>query len=548
MQQITVYTAKTIHTMNPSLPLATAVAVRGDRIIEVSSLDRLRPWLDAHPHAIDARFADKVIMPGFIDPHLHPTMAALLLPMHFITAMDWKLPWQDVAAVRGQNAFIDRLRQIENAMSDPDEPLFSWGHHPIWHGEMDRERVNGISNDRPVIVWHRGFHSLVVNDAAVRWMNLDEADLERHPQINAKTGKFFETGLAVAFRSMNPYLLGPARFADGMEKLRQCVHHGGQTTIGDMAFGIFDTEMEWAQQLATLEQDDTPFRVVLVPFASGMDGGDVGPERIDAVRALAERNTHRLKFTNHVKLFADGGLFSGLSQFGPPGRIDGADGEWMMAPEIFERVARLFWNEGFQIHVHCTAELGVELALDTLEKLQWERSRFNHRFTIEHFGLSTPEQVRRMADLGALASVNPNYVFELGYAYWQNLVGFERAAQMSRCGSLVRHGVPTTLHSDFTMAPAQPLHSAWVAANRISEIGGTLCPEECLSLHDALKAITIEAAYILNMEDEIGSIRAGKKADFTILEEDPYEVGAEGLKDIPIWGTVFEGRPFPLLS
>jgi predicted amidohydrolase YtcJ len=220
----------------------------------------------------------------------------------------------------------------------------------------------------------------------------------------------------------------------------------------------------------------------------------------------------------------------------------------MMAPEIFEKVARLFWNEGFQIHVHCSAELGVELALDTLEKLQWERPRFNHRFTIEHFGLSTPEQVRRMASLGALASVNPNYVFELGYAYWQNLVGFERAAQMSRCGSLVRHNIPTTLHSDFTMAPAQPLNSAWIAANRISENGGTLCPEECLSLDDALKAITIEAAYILDMEDEIGSIRAGKKADFTILEQDPYVVGAEGLKDIPIWGTVFEGRPFPIAS
>ena len=179
MQQITVYTAKAIRTMNPSLPLATAVAVSGDRIIEAGSLESLRPWLDAHPHTIDGRFADKVIMPGFIDPHLHPSMAALLLPMHFITAMDWKLPWQDVAAVRGQNAFIDRLTQIENGMSDPQEPLFTWGHHPIWHGEMDRELINGISRERPVIVWHRGFHSLVVNDAAVRWMKLDEAGRSR---------------------------------------------------------------------------------------------------------------------------------------------------------------------------------------------------------------------------------------------------------------------------------------------------------------------------------------------------------------------------------
>ncbi len=118
---------------------------------------------------------------------------------------------------------------------------------------------------------------------------------------------------------MNPYLQGPARFADGMEKLCRYVHHGGQTTIGDMAFGIFDTEMEWAQQFATLEQDDTPFRVTLVPFASSMAGGDVGPERVDTVRAYAARNTHRLKFTNHVKMFADGGLFSGLSQLVPPG-------------------------------------------------------------------------------------------------------------------------------------------------------------------------------------------------------------------------------------
>lgn len=138
--------------------------------------------LIAHPHTIDTPFADMIIMPGFIDPHLHPSMAALLLPMHFITAMDWKLPWQDVAAERGQNAFIDRLSAIESEMSNPDEPLFTWGHHPMWHGEMDRDLINGISRDRPIIVWHRGFHSLVVNDAAVRWMKLDGEALSQSLQ------------------------------------------------------------------------------------------------------------------------------------------------------------------------------------------------------------------------------------------------------------------------------------------------------------------------------------------------------------------------------
>ena len=96
------------------------------------------------------------------------------------------------------------------------------------------------------------------------------------------------------------------------------------------------------------------------------------------------------------------------------------------------------------------------------------------------------------------------------------------------------------------MAPAMPLNSAWVAVNRIAESGAVMCPQERVSVEAAKRAITIDAAYILGMEDEVGSIRSGKKADFTVLEQDPFEVAPEALRDIPIWGTVFEGRPFPI--
>jgi predicted amidohydrolase YtcJ len=96
------------------------------------------------------------------------------------------------------------------------------------------------------------------------------------------------------------------------------------------------------------------------------------------------------------------------------------------------------------------------------------------------------------------------------------------------------------------MAPAQPLYNAWVAANRINLDGEVMCPNERASLDAAVKAITINAAYMLGLEDEVGSLRWGKKADFTILDADPYDVGAEGLRDIPIWGTVFEGEKFPI--
>ncbi len=196
--------------------------------------------------------------------------------------------------------------------------------------------------------------------------------------------------------------------------------------------------------------------------------------------------------------------------------------------------------------MHCTGDMGLGLALETLEKLQWERPRFDHRFTIEHMGISTPEQVHRLGKLGGLVSANVYYVHELGEAYWAHSVGHERASQMARVGTAVRAGIPTTLHSDFTMAPAKPLTSAWVAVNRLGETGAVLGEAERLTVHQAMRAITTDAAYVLGMENQVGTIRAGKRADFTVLEADPYEIDPTELKDIPIWGTVFEGTPHPL--
>ena len=135
---------------------------------------------------------------------------------------------------------------------------------------------------------------------------------------------------------------------------------------------------------------------------------------------------------------------------------------------------------------------------------------------------------------------------ELGEAYWRASIGHERASQMARLGSLDREGVPFALHSDFTMAPALPLNSAWVAVNRIGETGEVLGPGERISLDAAMRAITLDAAYVLGMEGEVGSIRAGKKADFTVLAQDPWEVDPMALREIEVLATVFEGRPFPL--
>ena len=125
-------------------------------------------------------------------------------------------------------------------------------------------------------------------------------------------------------------------------------------------------------------------------------------------------------------------------------------------------------------------------------------------------------------------------------------LGPARADHMVPARSFVDAGVPLAFESNFTMAPVQPLLLAWAGATRVTADGNAVAPDERISLDEALQAITIDAAYQLRMEDEIGSIAVGKRADFTVLEKDPYEVPIEKLKDIPIWGTVFEGKHYPL--
>jgi len=542
---LTVYIAKQIHTMNESMPRATAVVVADGMIVEVGTPESIQPWLDAHPHVIDRTFAGKVLMPGFIDPHLHPSMAALLMPMHFITALDWRLPNRTVTAVQGHQHYLDELARIESTLQDLDEPLLTWGYHDLWHGDLHRDMLNEISMTRPILVWQRSFHEIYMNDAAIAFAKIDSARVEHHPHIDIAAGRFSESGMMVAAGAMSSFLTEPTRFSLGLNITKQAIHAGGHTTIGDLTGTYFDTDDEWESLSAVLDTPDTPFRVQMIPMGTRAMGGDHA-DALKLVERRASRSTDKLFYRKHVKLFTDGGFFSQAMQMQPPGFIDGHSGAWMFAPEQFEALARMYWNEGFQIHVHCTGDMGVQLAIDVLERLQWERPRFDHRFTIEHFGLSNPEQVQKLAALGAIVSANIYYLHELGEKYWAESVGFERASQMARLGTLARHNVITALHSDFTMAPAEPLMSVWVAVNRVGEQGAVLGPDERLTVHQALRAITIDAAFVLGMEDEIGSIRSGKKADFTVLEADPYETLEMDLKDIPIWGTVFEGRPFPL--
>ena len=540
---ITIFKAAKVITMNPSWPTATAVAVRDGHILEVGTMESLQPWLVREDYQVHD-FGEKIILPGLIDPHLHPVMAAVLLPMQFVTAMEWQLPDRSVPATRDPQSYISRLRELE-AATPAEEIFFTWGYHASWHGAMSRALMDDIAGERPMVVWHRSFHEVYLNSAMMSHLGITQDEIGQHPQVDFENGRFYETGLSFAIKYLNSIIMSGEWIEEGLNRLKRIVHAGGHTTDGDMAVGLFSYDMERSLADRILDQDDVPFRVQGVPHAA-IARTTFGEHKavVEHIESLQGSDTDRTRHSRSIKMFTDGAFFSQLAMLQEPGYLDGHHGEWLMTPEEFEATAEVYWRAGFAIHVHCTGDLGLELAISTLGKLQQEKPRFNHGFTIEHFGFSTPEQVNRIAKLGGNVSANVYYLYELSERYATHGVGYERAYTMSRLGSCVSAGITTAIHSDFPMAPATPLRNAWIACSRENAAGNIAGSEEALSVADGLRAITIEAAQVIGMADEVGSIRAGKRADFTVIDRDPLTEGPTALRDANILATVFQGEVF----
>lgn len=276
-------------------------------------------------------------------------------------------------------------------------------------------------------------------------------------------------------------------------------------------------------------------------------GLDAALDATEAQVAVAPEGAGKkvMFFPRQIKLFADGAIISQLMQM-KDGYLDGHKGEWIIPPDELARRARLYWNAGYQIHTHVNGDLGLEKLLDILEALNRERPRADHRCVVVHFANSTEEQVARIARLGAIVSANPYYTTGFADKYSTVGLGPARADQMVRAKSVTDRGISLSYHSDLPMAPSDPLYLAWCGVNRTTPSGRVAAPEQRISVEQALRAVTIDAAYSWRKEDQLGSIAPGKIANFTVLEADPYAVPPAALKDIPVWGTVFEGQVFPV--
>jgi predicted amidohydrolase YtcJ len=550
----TVYTARRAITMDPALPDATAVAVSGNRIVAVGDIDDLRG-----AGVVDDTFAEAVICPGLIDQHLHPVLGATTLVTEVIAVEDWSLPGKTYPAAHSAEEYHQRLAAAERQMADPGEWLISWGYHKLWHGSLDRTLLDQISASRPIVIWQRSCHEFFLNSAAIDALGLTAADMASHgpasEMVDFSAGHWWESGTNLLLPKLSPVLMSQERTAAGLRQLVTYLHHNGVTAINEP--GIMWAVEPWSLYMGILGADETPFiSTFLVDARSQADAGMDPAEAVaDAEQQVARASSGKVRLLpKQVKLFADGAIISQLMQMREPYLDDAGHpdlchhGEWMMQPDAFRAFAKVYWEAGWQLHIHVNGDAGLDLVLDTIEECMTAYPRDDHRTVIVHFANSGEEQIDRIARLGCIVSANSYYPVGFADQYAAHGLGAERADMMVRAASVLRRGIPLSLHSDLPMGPAAPLTLAWCAVNRRTPSGRTAGPEQCISVHDALRAVTIEAAYSWRMEDELGSITPGKLANFTVLAEDPYTVEPLELNSIPVLGTVYEGRWFPVRS
>ena len=543
---ITIYHAKEIVTLDEKVASANAVSVKSDRVMAIGSLDDL---IERNPDAsIDRQFQNDVIVPGFIEHHIHPFLSAITMNAEIISIEGWDLPNNQSIAYRDRDSYMQRLSEIEENMNS-DSPLITWGFHHYFHGDLSREDLDRISKDRPILVMHRSYHEFILNTPALEYFDISQEfieslDEEARAYADFDRGHFSEQGMISVFPKLLRYLGKPEYLLSGLQLTEDYLHQNGVTMIANPGAWLIKSIQD-AKNLI-LGDENTPFRSFFIPSALILSEDHEVPELVEEAKKLLEWGGGKVEYLpNRIKLFADGAMYS-QNMVLSEGYLDGHQGAWLMQEGLYRSAFKLFWDEGYQIHIHQNGDEALDLILDVLEENMANNPREDHRTTIVHFGISRADQMDRVKSLGAIISANPYYVTALSDLYSKKGLGPERALEMVRLGDVDRAGIRFGLHSDMPMAPGSPLVLMHAAVNRINFANEVAGPKQRVSPLAALKGVTLDAAYIMGLEDDYGSISEGKLANFTILSENPLSVNPQTIKDIEIKATIVEGKHYPI--
>jgi|TARA_B100001063_G_scaffold118481_1_gene110687 predicted amidohydrolase YtcJ len=537
--------SKTLITLDATNKNSNAVMIRGAKIHAVGQKESL---INKFPDAIiDYSFANDVIIPGFIEHHIHPLLAAITMSSEIVAIDDWSLPNKQTKGVRDRASYLKRLQLLEKNIEDKNTPLISWGFHHYFHGKLTKDDLDKISSDRPILIIHRSFHEFIMNSKALDLFGINKDDLNNLTPAEKELadydqGHFSERGLIMVMPKIMQYLASPQRIMQGFAVTEQYLKEQGVTLIANPG-AMYNKDIQNIKNYV-LGDEATPFRSLFIPSALYMLEHFEISELLNETEALLSWGAGKVHYLpKQIKLFTDGAMYS-QNMVLRDGYLDGHQGVWLMEAEVFDKVFKLYWDANYQIHIHQNGDSGLDRILDAVEKNNLRNPREDHRTTIVHFGYSAPDQIARIKELGLMVSANPYYVTVLSDLYSKVGVGYERSQEMVRLGDVARAEIPLSLHSDMPMAPASPLVLMHAAVNRINYADKVAGPNQRISVLEALEGVTLNAAYTINLEKDYGSISVGKYANLTVLAENPLTINPLKIKDIEIRGTIEEGKVF----
>ena len=527
--------------MNSYCPYGTHVAVKEGKILGVGSLEQLEGWGD---YELDETFSEKILMPGFVEGHCHAPEGQIW-NYPYLGFFERKDPDGKIhPKLENLDQVLERLREADRLKNNPEEPLFAWGFDPLYFESerMNTRHLDSVSTTRSIIVMHASGHLINVNSMVLKLAGIDETT-EVQGVLKDKEGKPTGELISMATQYMIQKVAGMPFFnsldSQGLRNFSKVARREGVTTATDLAARYDKNTLDAYYEVAA--DKNFPLRIVPAIRIQEMSNAD----GIEKIKSLKQTSSNKL-FFGLCKIIADGSIQGFTARLKWPGYYNGnPEGSWYTAPQNLEQMIEAYHSEGLHLHIHTNGDEATEVTINALEKALTRFPREDHRHTLQHCQMAEEAHFRRMSKLGICSNLFSNHIFYWGDKHLEKTLGPDRAARMNAAATAKKQGVNFSIHSDAPVTPLAPLFTAWCAINRRTASGLVLGEHERISLNDALYAITLGAAYTLKLDHVVGSIESGKFADFAVLEEDPFLVEPDQLKDIKIWGTVVDGIPFP---
>lgn len=522
----TVFSGGPIMTMDAVGSRPESVGVRDGRVVVVGTSDEVNALVGKQTERVD--LDGRTLLPGLIDAHMHSALVQLA-------------DWVDVSPMATPTA--DR---VFSALRDATATTTGWvlaqqfdPSITVGHPRLDRETLDRLVPDRPLLVLESNGHVAWVNSQAMERAGVDRdtpdpsAGRYSRDARGELTGRLEESSAVRAFTVGFPLVTGDS-LVGRIRELLWTAAGKGATLLHDCGIGSIDGAAD-LDSLSVALDDDTPVRY----------RGMLVSSEYEAWSRLGLRpgfGDDRFR-VGGIKAWSDGSNQAGTGYQREPYLGTDSRGSLNYSPEELADVVSRAHRDGWQVGVHANGDAAIDVTIDAFEQALAVVPRGDHRHRIEHCGVLHPEQIERMATLGLSPSFLIGHLRWWGTAFRDRLLGPERADLYDPCASALRAGLRISLHSDWNVTPLEPLRYVEDAVARVmAENGDVLNPDERITVEAALRAVTIDAAWQCHSDDVTGSIEVGKYADLVLLENNPTTVDPASISAIPVSETRLAGE------